>query len=252
MNSRRTALGAGIVVALALIAPAGAGAATLTIGSPLTSTFESHPAGNAATNAMVTGPNIASPVDGTVVNWRTQNFAGTFRVRILQLSGANAATAVASSLPINLSAGTVDNPLNLPIKKGQVVGFDNANASDRADVLQDSTTYLSAGWATLPDNGAPQAPEFNNEDLEFAYNATVRYCLVPDIVGKKVGAASQALSEAGCTLGTVTKKKAKKKKKKPKGPKIVKSQSVSPGTSLGDQAPVDVHVKVKPKKKKKK
>jgi hypothetical protein len=239
------------VMAISLMASASAGAATVTIGSPLTSAFENQPAGGIGTNAMVTGPNIASPVDGTVVNWRTQNFRGTLRVRILQIGAGNAATAVASSSPINLSGGTVDSPLNLQIKKGQVVGFDNTSAGDTGDVAQDSTAIVSAGWATLPDNGAPEAPTFSNEGLEFAYNATVRYCLVPNVVGKKVGAAQQALSEAGCTLGTVTKKKAKKKKK-PKGPKIVKSQSAPPGTSLGDQAPVNVNVKVKPKKKKQK
>jgi hypothetical protein len=240
---------AGGVMAVSVMASASAGAATVTIGSPLTSTFTNNPAGSVATNAMVTGPNLASPVDGTVVNWRTQNFVGTLRFRVLKLDAGLAATAVASSQPISLSGGTVDTPLNVPIHKGEIVGFDNTSGSDRADIAAPSPTYTSAFWTTLPDNASPQAPA-NADPIEFAYNATVRYCLVPNVVGKKVGAAGQALSEAGCTLGTVTKKKAKKKKLK--GPKIVKSQSAPPGTSLGDQAPVDVHVKVKPKKKKKK
>ena len=239
-------------VALWLISAASAGAATVTIGSPLTSAFSSASAGGIGTNAMVSGPNIASPVDGTVVNWRTQNFFGMLRVRILKLSAGNAATATASSSPINLSGGTVDSALSLPIQKGEVVGFDNTSPSDRADVDQSSPTYLSAAWSTLPDNGSPQPPSFNNEDLEFAYNATVRYCVVPNLVGKKLGAAKSALTAADCKLGVVTKKKAKKgKKKKRKGPKVVTSQSVAPGTSVSDQAPVDLRVKVKPKKKKK-
>jgi hypothetical protein len=238
------------VLAIWLLPAAGAGAATVTIGSPLTSAFENHPAGTVGTNAMVTGPNIASPVDGTVVNWRTQNFTGTMRVRILQLSGAHSAVAVASSSPIPLSGGTVDSPISLPIKKGQVVGFDNTNAADRADVIESSSTFLSAGWEpALPDNGTPQAPDFDDEDLEFAYNATVRYCLVPDIVGKTVKAAKTALANAGCTLGTVTKKKPKKGKGK-KGKKVIRSQSAAAGTSLTDGAPVNVRVKVKKHKKK--
>jgi hypothetical protein len=247
VKARLTMLLAG-AIAIGLIPAASAGAATVTIGSPLTSAFSSASAGSIGTNAMVSGPNIASPVDGTVVNWRTQNFFGTLRVRILKLDVGNAATATASSSPISLSGGTVDSALNLPIQKGQVVGFDNTSPADRADVDQSSTTYLSAAWNTLPDNGSPQSPNFNNEDLEFAYNATVRYCVAPSLRGIKLGAAKSALAAADCTLGTVKKKKGKKGKK-PKGPKVVTSQSVAPGTAVGDKAPINLTVKIKPKKK---
>jgi hypothetical protein len=240
-------------LAIWLLPVAAAGAATVTIGSPLTSPdFHTASAGGTGTNAMVSGPNVPSPVDGTVVNWRTRSFTGTLRVRILQLSAGNAAVAVASASPVTLAGGTVDTPLNLPIKKGQVVGFDNTSPGDMADVVDGSTTYLSAAWTpALVDNGTPQAPEFGGEDLEFGYNATVRYCLVPNVVGLKVKAAGQALSTAGCTLGKVTKKKAKKGKGKKKRPKVVRSQSAAAGASLADQAPVNVVVKNKKHKKKK-
>ena len=250
MKAKLTILVAG-AVAIWLFPAGSAGAATVTIGSPLTSTFSSANAGDVGTNAMVNGPNIASPFEGTVVNWRTQNFFGTLRVRILTVDAGNAATATASSSPINLSGGTVDSAVNLPIHKGQVVGFDNTSPADRADVVQSSPTYHSFFWNILPDNSSPQPPT-GDSDLEFAYNATVRYCVVPSLVGKKLGAAKSALIAADCKLGTVTKKKTKKGKKKRKGRKVVISQSVAAGSAVSDQAPVNLKIKVKPKKKKKK
>ena len=245
---RKLTILAAAATAICLVPAVGAGAATVTIGSPLTSAFDNNPAGDTGTQAMVGGPNLASPVDGTVINWRTQNFSGNLRVRILQISAGNAATAVASSSPISLSGGTVDSPLNLPIKKGQFVGFDNTDGSDSADVVPDSPIYTSFFWSILSDNAAPEAPG-DDGALEFAYNSTVRYCLVPSIVGKKLGAARTALADAGCTLGKVTKKKAKKGKGR-KGKKVVGSQSVAAGTSLADGAPVGVRVKTKKHKKK--
>ena len=253
MKAKWAVLVAGGVMAVSLMWTASAGAATVTIGSPLTSTFQNNAAGGVSTNAMVTGPNLASPVDGTVVNWHTQGFDGTFRVRALKLDASLAAIATASSQPITLSGGTVDSPVNVPIQTGEIVGFDNTSASDTADVDQDSLTYTSAFWATLPDNGSPQPANELGSDLEFAYNATVRYCVVPAVVGMKLDAARQALANANCTLGNITTKKPKKKKKgkKTKGKKFVISQSASPGASISDQAPIDVTVKLKKKKRKK-
>jgi hypothetical protein len=252
MKGRGKALGFGIAVAAGLIAPAGAGAATVTVGSPLSGSFVTASANSTGTTAMVAGPNIVSPVDGTVVNWRTQGFTGTLRLRVLRLEGGFAATATATAPPVTLTGGTTDQSINVPISKGEVVGFDNTQGPDTAQ-LRPSPAYTSAGWVPpLPDNGSPRPPTFAMGNLEFAYNATIRYCVVPSIVGQNLGPASQALTAADCSLGSVTKKKRKKGTKKLKGPKIVKSQSVPPGTALGDQAPVDVHVKVKPKKPKKK
>ena len=245
MKGKRVVFLMVVLFATSLVATARAGAATVTIGSPLTSTFTNNPAGGTGTNAMVSGPNLASPVDGTVINWRTQEFFGNLRVRVLKLSAGNAAVAVASSSPIALNGGTVDTPLNLSIHAGEIVGFDNTSPTDRADVAN-STQYSSAFWLTLSDNATPQPPN-DDAPIEFAYNATVRYCVVPNLRGKKLGAARKALADASCTLGKVTKKKAKKGKKK--GKKVVVSQSVAPGSSISDQAPIDVKVKKKKPKK---
>ena len=97
-------------------------------------------------------------------------------------------------------------------------------------------------------------PTGDNAPLEFAYNATVRYCLVPSLIGQNLSAAGDALTGAACQLGSVTKKKVKKNKKgkKKKAKLFVKSQSAAAGTSLADGAAVDVSLAPKKAKKHKK
>jgi hypothetical protein len=225
-------------------AVASAGAATVTLGSPLTAAFTTTPAGSVGTTAMVSGPNITSPVDGTIVNWRLDGFnGGPLRLRVIQLAGGNAATSVATGPDIVPAGGITDQPLSVPIKKGQIFGFDNSSDSDTAKIAP-SSTISSAGWIPpLVDNAPPQAPLFGGPG-EFATNVTVRYCVVPNLKGKKLGAARTTLTGAGCALGSV------KKKKGQKGAKFVRSQSVAAGTSLADQATVDVRLGKKKKKKK--
>jgi PASTA domain len=191
---------------------------------------------------MVAGPNLASPVDGTVINWHTEGFSGTFRVRVIQFGAGNVGTATASGPSVTLGGGSNDQSLSLPIKTGELIGFDNSSGADMAKVLTPSSTYTSAAWGpgALPDN-SPQ-PAATTFPLEFAMNATVRYCLVPKVKGKKIGAAKKALANAGCSLGKV------KKKKGQKGAKFVRSQAVAPGTSLADGAAVKVKAGPKPKK----
>ncbi len=237
----------GMTVAMLVVITGTAGAATVTIGSPLTSTYTNNPSGSVGTTAMVSGPNLTSPVDGTVINWRTQGFTGgPFRMRVLQLSAGDVALATGSGPPILLNGGRVDQPVSVPIQKGQLIGFDNSTSVDRADVVISSPTYFGAGWFPALQDGGPAQPSGPSGPIEFAYNATVRYCLVPGLKGKKLGAAKQALSAAACRLGTVKKKKGTKGRKA----KFVRSQSVTPGTSLADGAAVAVKLGKKPKKKK--
>ncbi|HEY1238269.1 MAG TPA: PASTA domain-containing protein [Solirubrobacterales bacterium] len=253
MKAKWAALLAGGVMAIPLIATANAGAATVTLGSPLTSNFIALEAQGVGTSAMIAGPGIVSPVDGTVISWRGQEFSGgPFRLRVLKLAPLNRASGDGTGPPLMANGGRTEQAVNLPIHQGEVVGFDNGAPTDEVGAVGAGTPYTVEGWSPpLADGGSPRG-SFVQSGPEYAYNATVRYCLVPNVIGMKLGAARQALASADCTLGSVTQKKFKKKKgkKKPKGPKIVKSQSAPGGTSLGDQAPVNVHVKVKPKKKK--
>ncbi len=241
-TSRSTLLSFCGAIAISLAPAASAGAATVTIGSPLQSSFTTNPAGSTGTTAMVTGPNVAAPVDGTVINWHTEGFSGNFRIRVIQLGAGNAAVATASGPFFAVGGGSVDSPLSIPIKKGEVIGFDNTSGSDMAKLAVPSSTYSSLGWQpALQDNGSPQSPS-SPIPAEFAENATIRYCAVPKLKGKNLGAAKKALAKAACSLGRV------KKKKGQKGAKVVRSQSVAPGTSLSDGAAVNVKARVKPKK----
>ncbi len=82
----------------------------------------------------------------------------------------------------------------------------------------------------------------DNSPNEYVYNATVRYCLTPKLKGMKLKAARNALTAAACAVGKVS-----PSKKKREG-KFVHSQSIPPGTSLPDAAPIDLKVGKKPKK----
>ena len=257
MKHGRVALAAGIVLGISLVAPTGVGAATVTLGSPLTSEFTNNEAGSIATNAMIDGPNIASPVDGTVLSWRTQGFTGTYRVRVLKLGAGHAATAVASASPVTLNGGTVDSPVNVPIHKGEIVGFDNTDGTDRADVAEDSPGYTSAFWATLPDNGTPQlpGPMGDNVPLEFAYNATVQYYLVPSLIGQNLSAAGDALTGAACRARLSHEEEGQEEQEGQEEEVQALSSArsrVAAGTSLADGATVDVSLAPKKAKKHKK
>jgi hypothetical protein len=46
------------------------------------------------------------------------------------------------------------------------------------------------------------------------FNATVRYCRIPGVIGKKEPAARSALAAADCPVGQILKPKKKAKKKK--------------------------------------
>ena len=87
------------------------------------------------------------------------------------------------------------------------------------------------------DTGPGRSPEFGGPaPAEYALSATVRYCLVPKLKGKKPKAAKKALKAADCTFGGKRKSKKHTKKKK-----VVK-QTVAPGTSISDTAPVAIKV----------
>jgi hypothetical protein len=220
-------------VAASLAIASNAGAATMTLGSPLKSTFSMDPANAVGTFAMTSGPNIVAPVDGTVISWRMVHFTGgPFHLRIIRLVSATEGAGDGTGPPLILgpSGAMSEQAVNLPIKAGEVVGVDNSNTSDQIGSLGGSADYLARAWVPpLPDGGVRtqlfQAP------VEYSYNATLRYCLVPKLKGKKLGAARTALANAACALGSVKKKK---------GQKFVRSQSAPAGSQLADGASVDV------------
>lgn len=70
-------------------------------------------------------------------------------------------------------------------------------------------------------------------------------CIVPELVGKKLGAAKKAIKAAGCKVGMVTKPKARKGKKR--GPLVVKSSKPSAGAILEVGGKVDLRLGPRPR-----
>jgi hypothetical protein len=238
----KVALAIGATAALLAGPASSAEAATVTIGSPLTGTYSPGSAGVVGTFGMVAGPNIASPVDGTVVSWQIKGFGGgPYRLQILQVATLTSASSVRTGPAFSPVPSGSQGTVSLPIEKGQVVALQNSNASDQ---ISSNTTAASFGAAWVPPlaDGGPASTAFIGGAIEYPYNTTVRYCVVPSLRGRKLGAAKKALAAADCTVGRV------KKKGKGKKSKFVRSQGVAPGTSVSDTAPLDLKVGKKPKK----
>lgn len=240
---------AAVIAAAGMFASGGAQAATVTVGSPLTATFDDD-FGGPVTDVNVAlpeaGATVVSPVNGTIVTWRAiVGDPGGLAIRVIEPAAAGAFSGGGTSTATATAGGTQTFSANLPVKAGDLIGIDigsgtvlNAPSVPGATIKQ---------WQPPLADGASLVPDdtFNNSEL--GYNADVRYCLVPKLKGKKLGAAKQALSQAACAIGALVRPK---RKGKGKGKaKFVKSQGVPPGTALADGAPVDLKLRPKPKKK---
>ncbi len=239
-------------------APAAARADTVTVGSPLSAPFVPLPyMGNVATVMQTSldqsGSTTTSPVTGTVTSWRVALATGLFKMRVIRPAGGGtyfgAATSAAQSF--NGESVSAQIPTNLQIQAGDSIAIQNSQPTDIIGAAANNA--ISQGWnPVLPEGPPPSAPTFTFNMREYAFNATVRYCRVPDLVGKTQAEATQALGAAACTLGTVTRPAlTKKQRRKRKVVDRIASQDQAVLASLSDGAPVGVTLKTKKKKKKK-
>jgi PASTA domain-containing protein len=238
---RRRALGIALV-ALGSLIPAGAAAAnTLTLGSQFQGTIKAvgldGGAGTVANTSLPAPLLSASPTDGTVISWRFSADNDPFTPQIIRPVGGNLYTEAGNGPVQNgTSIGNIVGPfpLSLPIQKGDLFGFSGKSFSSFGYVDRPSAT--AGYWVPplAPGPGRASGPAAQN--IEEAISATVRYCLVPNLKGKKPKQAKQALKAADCTVGTKRKSKKRRKKKK------VVSQSVVAGTSISDTAPINFKV----------
>lgn len=244
---QRLAVYTGIAAsAITMLTAPGAPAATVTIGSPFTT-----PPNNSATytaegtlfnRALPAPANATSPVDGTVISWRfIGSGAGPMLPRIIRPVGTDTFTGAGSGpgqTPAGPSTVSGPFPLSLPIRRGDFFGVNIPNLQVIAYRSPVSGGAGAAFFPSLSDGGAPRSVGSGNNypNEEEAIGAVVRYCLVPNLRGKKPKAARQALAAADCTVGTANKSKKRRKRKK------VLSQTVAPGTSISDTAPVSFKV----------
>ena len=238
----KLALAIGAAVALFIGAVSSAGAATVTIGSPLTGTYTPGSAGVVGTFGMVSGANIASPVDGTVVSWQIKGFGGgPYRLQILHLASLTSASSVRTGPAFSPVASGSQGTVSLPIKKGEVVALRNSNTSDQISFNNSTATDFGDAWVPPLADGESARSALVGGPIEYPYNATVRYCVVPKLRGKKLGAAKKALAAADCTVGKV------KKKGKGKRASSFALRAFPLGSSVSDSAPIDLKVGKKPK-----
>jgi hypothetical protein len=152
--------------------------------------------------------------------------------------------------PANFAASPV-LPASLPIQAGDLIGIQttSGNGLDSVGAATPVVGARAIAWA-LPalSSTAPDPADPLVDDLEMAVRATIRFCAVPDLKGKKLTKAIAALAAADCKLGAVKQPKGKRKRKKAK---FVVRQSSPAGTSISDTAPIELKMGKKPKKKKK-
>ncbi len=167
--------------ALALIAPASAGATIATVGSPLTTSLPPQPINGGPVSTVNSqlpelGANVTSPISGTVVRWRiTGAVGGLFKLRVITPHGDGTTTFDATSAPVTpTGTGTLTFATNLPIKAGDSIALDNGRAT--GDLIGANTTLAGALLSFFippPANGATLAPTSTQTTTEIGFNADV-------------------------------------------------------------------------------
>ena len=260
---RCVAICAVLTVAAFMTASAGAQAKTVRVGSSLLGSFSAAPfeamtgvcapiggcygtpATWVQTQLSETGVNITSPVDGTVISYRLALADGTFAIQVIRLTpasapytGFTAGRSIAASAPTAITASGISAPIpaHLALKRGDSVGIRNFNDdfSDRIGVACCGSGGVA--WSPPLTEGAPpqDIPFTGGMGGEIGLQATVRYCKVPDLEGKRPEAARKALTKADCRVGKL------KTTKKERDRKEVVSQSVNPGKAVSDTKPINL------------
>jgi hypothetical protein len=230
--------------------PAAAGADTVRIGSALqqpdTPSICTNCVGVQRARAAGAPLPLTSPANGTVISWsvRSSEPGALHALRILRPAGGTSYTGAGTNAAPPVPT-TLDSILNyvtsLPIKQGDAVGVQvtgggglpQFTSNNPADVLGYSTTVFA-------DGSSAAFTELGGHEL--LLQATIKFCNVPSVKGRKIGAAKQALTAADCTP-KVKKKEARKKKNRAK----VLKQKKQPGTTAAPGTVVTILVGKKPK-----
>ena len=238
----------GLSTAFCSLALAGsAEAATVTLGSQFQG-YTGEPTDLPASGATVAqtalpAPLVAvAPVDGTVTEWRFAGYGPSFTPQVIRPTGGGQYAVAVSGPPQAANAGGYPIlgpfPLSLPIRQGDLFGYSVPSIAFGAYTARPDAASI---FFTPPLGGSPEPPDSAGSGIELAVNATVRYCVVPDLKGKKPADARSALTAADCKVGATAKSKKRRKKKR------VLSQSVPPGSQISDTASVDIKVSRKRK-----
>lgn len=239
----KRAVAAVLAVGASLIAAAGAQANTSTLGSHFQGPFINgvfDGGEGTIVNTSLPSPSIAgAPSDGTLVQWRFSGNASSWVPQAVRPLGGGTYTEVGrGSAQQGTGVGNIVGPfaLSIPVNRGDLIGIIGQNNA-RLGVTINKPGAINGYFVPPLAPGVGRTPDFGPFDgSEFAVSATLRYCLVPNLRGKKPKKAKKALKAADCTVGTKRKSKKRRKKKK------VVGQSVPAGTSISDTAPVNFKV----------
>jgi hypothetical protein len=236
----KIAIGAALVIAC--IVPSSAMGAALTIGSELT-----RPAtAGICTNCFgvyisaTTLPH-QTPVAGRITEWkvRSSDPGALYALRTVFPRRVDSYLALGTSVaPSPVPPGTTDNiltyPASLPIERNARIGLSVGGAHSglpiHAGTVNDVLAYATPGPADGV-QGDFELSQFN----ELLIQATIRYCIVPNLVNKGVKKAKRTLRRADCTPKVVRRRSSKRRGK-------VFDQKQKPGKTLDPEEPVKIFV----------
>jgi len=180
-----------------------------------------------------------------VISWRfAGGVGGPFRLRVLHVPSDGIEAGAGTSSPV-IPPGpgpTAPLPTKLPIAAGETIGIDNSSFGDKLGTKVPTTSATFYAWYPPLIDGAPSRGGQPGAG-ELGFNATVRYCVVPRLVGKKLGRAKRSLRAADCALGRIT---PKREAKRARGrARFVESQGVAAGRRISDTAGVNLRVATK-------
>ncbi|MDX6627654.1 MAG: trimeric autotransporter adhesin [Solirubrobacterales bacterium] len=164
--------------AAVLCLAATAGAAPVTVGSPLTGAFTQSETGETeATLLDLTsgepGAHATSPVTGAVVRWHLLLGAGgPFTLRVLHPVGGSVYSGVGSSAPVVASGGLETFSTALPIQAGDTVGLDIPK-NIKLGVFFTPTSSVAA-WVPPLLEGTTRPYSLAAATGEYGFNAVVQ------------------------------------------------------------------------------
>jgi hypothetical protein len=222
MNRRVTTIAlAAALAASAAVLPTAASANTSQIGSSLKfPNLPSHCTNcvGVQTNATAALSSLTqkSPANGTVTSWsvRSGDVGALYTLRILRQGGPTSYASVGQSPatgPISSATDAVHTyTASLPISFGDNIGVEVVGGTGLPDHFTgDSGDVIGFAAPSFPDGTSATFTDVTQHEL--LVQATVKYCLVPNVHKQKKVNAKQALAAADC--GVKVKKKVTHKKK---------------------------------------
>ena len=181
-KARRRVLASLVAIAAAVSVcwASAADAATVTVGSPITTYLDGGDVGTNGSDTTVAnltlpeaGAHATSPVSGTIVQWRVVTLGtGQYALRVMRPAGGTAYTGAGIAAQTISTPGSYTFTANLPIQAGDLIGMDLPDNNGIA------ATNITGGshstWVpSIPDGGPAASPVFDNIG-EAAFNADVQ------------------------------------------------------------------------------